>query len=154
MSDFDFSHLAEAAVVKADQTRDYIFDDLKGSPALECLPATDENKGYRDERLARINRRRKSLRRGVNLTPALMVKARNEDRELFAAHCVKGWRNVKDKAGNAVPFSAEACLVFLRAVPDYLFDEFRGWIVEPTNFTDVADEDDDGDEESPTLGES
>lgn len=155
MADFDFGHLAEDAVVRADQTRDYTFDDLKGSPVLKCLPATDENKAYRNERLSRINKRRKDLKRGVNITPALVEKARAEDRELYARHCIKGWDHVIDRSGKPVPFSADAVKAFLDAVPDYIFDEFRQWLVEPTNFTAANDvEDEDGEalgEFSPTT---
>lgn len=150
MADFDFGHLTEDAKVRADQTRDYTFDDLKGSPVLKCLPATDENLPYRNERLGRINKRRKDLKRGINITPALVAKARAEDRELYARHCIKGWDRVNDKSGKPVPFSAEAAKAFLDAIPDYIFDEFRGWIGEPTNFTAETDpEDEDGE----SLGE-
>lgn len=160
MSQFDFSHLTAEATVKVDRTREYEFTELKGSPKLFCLPATDENKSYRDDRLSRINKRRKSLRKGVEITAQLMDKARREDRELFVKHCIKGWEGIKDRAGNEVPFTPEAVAEFLAAIPDYLFDDFRAWLNEPINFTDISDDDDDDDielaedEQEPTLGNS
>ncbi len=149
MSDFDFGHIMADAKVKTDKARPYEFIDLKGAPKFFCLPATNENSAYRDSRVTRINRRRKDLKRGLNITVQLLDKSEAEDKELFARHCVTGWEGVKGKDNKPVPFSFEACKKFLDQLPDYVFEDFREWIQNPSNFLD-ADQEDDADGE--TLG--
>lgn len=43
-------------------------------------------------------------------------------RQLYARHIIKDWRGIKDAAGNQVPYSVEACVEFMTALPDLFSD--------------------------------
>lgn len=122
--EFDFSHLAGNQI----ETRDYEFVDLGGVPTLECRPATTQNKAYQNA-VQRVTRGR-SVDQGREADKKLA--------QIIAAHVVKGWRNVTNKTGEAIPFSAKACAEFLMAIPDFMFVEFVRFVTEPRNFYEDA----------------
>lgn len=44
-------------------------------------------------------------------------------RTVWPVHVFTGWRNVLDSAGNAVPFSAQACRSFMESIPDHVLGD-------------------------------
>ncbi len=162
----DFSNISKQAV-SADTTKEYFFDTLVGEPSVITAPADDSNVAYLNERLRLATERAAKLaeaprpprvkgQRRAALSPEQIKKQMDEDREydrqLLASTCIKGWgvNPPEDADGNEVPFSAENCLDFLRALPDYALDPFRNFTQNIFNFIERPTSDPKADEE---LGE-
>lgn len=131
----DFSHLAKLDV-PASGTKDYelVQITINGkSPVLEVVHAGESNKVYFNELLKRGNRNQRQIVAG-KITTALIEDNRDENRKLYAKHVVKGWRDVADATGKPVPFTQEAALEFMEALPDWLFDQVTSFCSDPLNF--------------------
>lgn len=129
----------------------YTFEELAGRPNLLSKPATDANTRFKAARLKRIGKRTAGGRKRIRMDVNTLDSAREEDMELMAKFCVSGWgdRPPEDTDGNPVPFSAQNCLDFFKAIPTWMFDDYRTWAQEPLNF--VGDEisgDDDTEEDA------
>jgi hypothetical protein len=129
-----YGKLADGLNVDGEKPLPYHFDMLPNQPTLFCLPATEDNKPFMNESLRRAAVRRA---RRVKVTNADTVKAsREEDKEIIANFCVRSWSMKIDS--NDVEFSADECMEFFAALPDWVFDDFRVWLTDPTNFVKVA----------------
>jgi len=133
----DFSHL-RLYDVASDDTAELELCQLEGSPVLVVAPATDTNRGYFNALLKRNKTYARRLKAG-GVTPELLSKNRNEDRVLYARFVLKGWKGVVDSAGASVDFNVENATAFLKALPDWIFDDVRSFAAEPSSF--VADGD-------------
>lgn len=133
MSKFDFRSLD----VKVDRTARITLYDVNPEkpPVLICKPGTAANKPYFNAVLKRGQKNARRLRAG-KMTAAMMDESRNEDRELYPKHVIVGWENVVDIDGAAVPFTAMDCEDFLMALPDWIFDDVRNQLADPTTFLD------------------
>lgn len=131
----DFSHL-KALEQKGDASFPYKMEQIEGAPTIWFRPATDANKDFLNETLRRANERAGRSRRGARITPDSLEASRAEDKEVIAKTCAVAW-DVKDAKGKAVEFNETNCLEFFQALPDWLFDEIRGWVTNPTNFLNV-----------------
>jgi hypothetical protein len=138
----NFSHLRNLTVA-TDSQSEFIFYGISGEPALDVAPATEANKPYLNGVLARSKKLARRLR-GARMTVEVLQESREQDRELYPKHVVKGWRNVFDADGNEVPFCPEACAEFLQAIPNDMFDELRTFCGNADNFRhpDEGDEED------------
>jgi hypothetical protein len=134
----DFSNLKKAALTV--QQLPYVFEELEGAPKLFSLPAIEANKAYFNDMLRRVTARQgRRQRRGATVDT---VKAsRDEDRELLAKHCAKSWEGVIDSSGAQVEFNEANCLEFFKALPDDIFDGYRAWSTNSSNWVEVTDED-------------
>lgn len=141
-----FGHLTKGQKVRADVPQKYTFADLEGSPFVRSLPATEENKAFTNESLKRSAA--KPRRRNRTMTTEQIKAARNEDRDILANFCVKGWGQhdddgneieLLDAAGNAVPFSAKDCHEFFKELPDHIFDGYRAWATDQGNFLEAGE---------------
>lgn len=132
----DFSHLKKLDI-SPDKTEEYTLFQLNGSPKLICAPATADNKPFFNETLKKAKAGRVSQK---NLNAEVVAKNREDDKEIIARHIIKGWTGIKDKAGKVVPFSQEAALDFLKALPDWIFDDFRNWVQNADNFVSYGEE--------------
>ncbi len=134
-----FKHLSRYEVPK--DTVPFEFYQIEGEPTLECLAATEANRPYHNALLKRNAKLAARFRAG-RVSREMLARNRDEDRELYAKFVVKGWTNVKDDKGKSVAFTPEACLDFLKALPNYLFDELRMFCIAPANFLadDEADD--------------
>ncbi|MHA1859164.1 MAG: hypothetical protein ACTSUU_06935 [Candidatus Thorarchaeota archaeon] len=131
----DFEHLKKLEV-KAGETAPFTFYQIVGEPVLHLAPATEANKPYFNALLKRSRKNQRRLQ-GGNFTATVIAENRDDDRELYPRHIVKGWDQVVDSDGESVPFSKEACADFLTALPDWLFDEARQFAVDASNYVDV-----------------
>ena len=130
----DFGQL-KALEVTADKTAEYILHQVEGAPTLILAPATESNIPLFNAALKRAGK--VSSRALANSkTLSTIREGRAQDRELYATHVVKGWRDVVDVNGDAVPLTRENCHDFLTALPDYIFDDVREYAREPANFVD------------------
>lgn len=143
----DFSHL-KALEQKGDTEVPYKLEQIAGAPSIWFLPGTDANKPFMNESLRRANMRARTSRRSKRVTLDTVAAARDEDREIIAKTCAKRW-DVKDAKGKPVEFSEENVLEFFRALPDWLFDEIRAFVTDPTNFVDEAEDDNLGEPSPP-----
>lgn len=127
----DFSHLAQLGIVP-DKTVRFDLDFLVGPEQayLKVLPAVEENKEYFNKSLKAQRKNRGKV--AIDL-PSIQ-KNRASDRALYPKCIIKDWGNMKDTAGNDVPFSVEAAQQFLQALPDHLFDELREFCQNYKNF--------------------
>jgi len=128
-----FKHLSRYEVPKG--TVPFVFYQIDGEPSLDCMAATEANRPYHNALLKRNAKLAQRFRAG-RISREMLERNRDEDRELYARYVVKGWSAVKDDKGKAVPFSAEACLQFFQALPNYLFDDLRQFCTAPMNFVD------------------
>ena len=133
----DFSYLQKLAV-RNDRLVPYVFYQLADEPELLVISATESNKAYTN---AILKRSRRTLRRmkGGNVTPAMLVEGRNEDRELYPKLIIKGWKGIVDVKGKQVTFKIENVLDFIAALPDWIFDDLREFCGNPSNFLEDDD---------------
>lgn len=132
----DFSNIA---ALNVDETTlaPYTFYYIPDEPVIWLAPATEENKPYINaHRRAAAEQAAKEIRRpsGEIMTPEEREENRDIDRKIIAEHCAKRWDRIKDRHGNIIEFSQEECLAFLRALPNWMFDPIRGFVLNQANF--------------------
>jgi hypothetical protein len=127
----DFSHLKKLDIT--DRTADYLLHQIAGESVLVLKPAAEVNKPYFNAVLRKSRKNMRAVRSGV-VNQAMIAENREQDRELFPKYVVVGWKNVRDSKGEIVEFNKENCDDFLRALPDWLFDEIRNFAADITNF--------------------
>lgn len=133
MTDFSQFEQFEQSV----DARPYRFDmlEINGKvPVVYFRPATSANPDFYGESLKRVAARQKSGAKVGEVDMARVNLTRDEDRELFANFCAVKWEDVDGSDGKASKFSKENCHKFLKAVPDWAFDQLRAWIITPQNF--------------------
>ena len=136
----DFSYLSDLAV-STDKTVEFSLHQMVvdgETPVLILAPATQANKPYFNALLKRAGKSARQVRAG-NINAGMIDEGRDEDRDLFPKHVVKGWKHVPDSQGNDVAFSQDNCRAFLAALPDWLFDDIRSFATNPANFSDILD---------------
>ncbi len=130
----DFSHLHRLDVGVA-ETVDYQLYQIDGEPTLEIAPATEANKPYFNAVLRRQRKNVRALSAG-SISPGMIASNRDEDRSLYVAHIIKGWRDVMDVEGKEAPFTPDNVQGFLGALPNWIFDDLRTFAGNPANFLD------------------
>ena len=130
----DFSHLAKLDVGVAEAT-DYTFYQIEGEPTLTVAPATESNRPYFN---ATLRRSRKNVRAitANSISAGMIASNREEDKAMFVAFIIKGWRDVEDSDGKEVPFTQDNVRDFLNALPNWIFDDLRTFVTNPANFLD------------------
>jgi hypothetical protein len=127
----DFSHLKNLDV--KDKTARCPIHQIAGAPVLIMKPATEANKPYFNAVLKKSRRNVRALKAGA-INQVMIAENREQDRELFPRFVVTGWENVSDAEGNAVEFNRDNCEAYLRALPDWIFDEVRNFAGDSVNF--------------------
>lgn len=132
----DYTKLTKSAQPNPSKEIPYKFDMLDGfAPTIWSLPATEDNKPFMNESLRRVAVRRA---RRTKVTNADTVKAsRQEDKELLAAFCAKRWDMEID--GAKVEFSVAEVQAFFEALPDFVFDDYRSYITDITNWIEAKE---------------
>lgn len=136
----DFSHL-QALEVSADKTARYTLHQITVNgltPTLIVAPATDANKPYFNALLKRAGKSRRAVRAGA-VNTGMIEENREEDRELYPRHVLKGWEDVTDARGEVVDFSPAEVASFLEQLPDWMFDDVRSFCGDPANFAELMD---------------
>lgn len=137
----DFSHLQKLAVTDESEA-EYIFEEIWGEPSIWFRPMTDANTAFLNERVRLAVQRAEADQKGTKksrrekiLSSDRLEEDREQDRILLANTCALRWGTPpRDVDGNEVEFSAEECLSFLRALPNYMIDPCRGWAQNPYSF--------------------
>lgn len=136
----DFSYLKQVDVKAAD-TKEYHINQISvagKTPVLLVTAATEANTPYYNSLLRDAIKNARKVKKG-GVSAEMMKKNRDQDRELYPKHVIKGWVDVVDGSGETVPFNAEACADFLSQLPDWIFDDLRNYCSDPTNFVDSFD---------------
>lgn len=162
----DFSNLKKLDVNEASEA-EYIFEDIPGEPSIWSRPMTDANPVFLNERVRlAVERAEASSKetRGARRKRMLSAEQLEEDRELdrilIARTCALRWGTApKDVDGNEPEFSEQNCYDFLKALPSYMVDPYRGFLANVYNFIDRsalagADETEGDDDGGETLGNS
>lgn len=136
----DFGNVSDKKVT-ADNTAEFdLFDIDMEEAVLIVAPATRSNKAYNT---AQMNLMLPQQRRisGGKMNAAFLDKYREDIKPMFATHVLKGWTNVVDRTGKAVPFSTENAFAFLQALPSSTFDALTEFCENEGNFRVAADPD-------------
>jgi len=131
----DFSHLEQLDVTK-DRTAEFTLHSIEVngvSPTIIVAPATEANKAYFNALLKRAGRSARQVAAG-KINAGMIQENREEDRALYPAHIIQGWKDMLDADGSEVEFSRENCADFLNALPGWLFDDLRNFCGKPENF--------------------
>ena len=131
-----FEHLGKLDV-KDKNVVDYVIFQIESEPVLKLKPATEANKPYFNAVLRGSRKNMRAIRSG-SINAIMLEENRAQDRELFPKHVVAGWEKVTDSDGKPVPFSEENCQDFLRALPDWIFDEIRDFAGNAANFVSTG----------------
>jgi len=133
---FNFSHLNVSQKVSR-----HTFYQVPGEPYLDVTHAGEANKPYFNALLKRSRNNVRRMRAG-GIDAAAMTQNRNEDREIYHKHIVKGWGCkdgpgfILDSEGNRIDYSQGNVATFLNALPNWVFDELRVFAGEESNFID------------------
>lgn len=129
-----FEHLKELEI--KDKTVEFPLTHLRNCPKLIVKPATESNAPYFNEVLRRSTKtiRKVSQGKSISITTDDLAKNREEDRRLFPKYIITDWEGVTDSKGNQVPFSEENCREFLKALPDWIFDQIGIFCRNNSNF--------------------
>lgn len=140
-----FNNIRKQAKVDTTTTVPFEFEALEGCPVVHVIAATKENKPYINALLERTQtpKRRRKQRQQFDPDEAIKMleKQAEIDVELYPQFVIKGWENVVDDKGNAVPFSVEAAREFCEAIQGPLFEELQMFCTNYANFTDLETED-------------
>lgn len=146
----DYSHLRNLDVT-GESEAEYTFSDIivgkdesgaSISPSIWFRPMTEGNKAYLHERIRMATERAEATAKSkkkdkVAQLADRMAEDRDADRVMIAKTCAIRWGVApRDKDGKEHEFSAEECLAFFQALPDYIFEPLRGWVQNPYNFVD------------------
>lgn len=147
----DYSHLRKLDVTEESEA-EYTFSDIivgrnddgSGiSPSIFFHPMVQSNKRFLRERIRVSTERAEQVSKSKKKDKVEQLVDRMDedlefDRVLAARACAVRWGVApKDKDGNEPEFSAEECLSFLQALPDFIFEPLRGWLQNPYNFVDA-----------------
>lgn len=132
--DFGYAHIDEAI-------KELPLPWLRGEPVLLVKPATEANEKFRAAMLRTSGKRQRNVLMKGKVDAADADQDRDDDRALYPRYVIVGWRNVKNKEGKPVEFTIDACLAFIAALPNWIFDKIRVFCMRPENFVDVVDED-------------
>ena len=137
---FDYSHLSVGSRIAR-----YTMFQVMGEPYIEVSHAGESNKPYFNALLRRSKKNMRRMRAGA-VDAAALADNRDEDRALYPRYIVKGWGIsekagvILDSTGNEIEYSAENVSTFLKALPNWLFDELRLFCGEESNFLEDLEE--------------
>lgn len=128
----DFSQIKKLDIT-ADKTAVFIFYNIVGEPELTVRPATEVNKQFFNALLRRARKNNKAVQAGA-INAGMISANRDEDRDLYSQFVISGWKKVVDADDKEVEFTQQNCLDFLKALPDFEFDDLRQFASNPITF--------------------
>lgn len=128
-ADFDFSRLRiDNATARFD------LPQVAPGAFLVVRPANEANRAFQSAALARSSKRQRMKTLTTDTTADDARLDRDDDRVTYPQHIVVGWGGVKNRRGEAVPFTVENVTAFLAALPNWIFDKVRLFCLRPENF--------------------
>lgn len=130
----DFSHITRALDV-SERTAEFEFHMIEPSPIVVVRPATQSNPSYFSKAMKLGGNIAKMTRKGKGITREVMDELLARDYDLYPQHVIVSWKiPPTDASGNAVDMNRENTELFLRALPKYIFEEFRSFCNNEYNF--------------------
>lgn len=129
----------EKLKVSADMTASFPLDMIEGEASLLLAPATEVNREYYNALLKKSRSKMSSIS-AKKVNADTVKRNRNEDRELYGKYVLVGWTHVLDSEGNEVKFTKENGKQFLSSIPNWMFDQIRGFASDPQNFITTIDD--------------
>lgn len=147
IEDPDFGYLNDLRV-STEKTHDIELWEVRGAPVLTVRFAGEQNKAYWNEvfKLAQVEAREARVGK---LNPDVNAKSRAVDAALYPKHVIVRWSGVVDGVGNTVAFNKHNAEIFIRMLPDHIFDRVRRESAWQDNFTNRLAKD-----EAVKLGEA
>ncbi len=133
----NFNHLTKLDVKKGSTSTLTLFA-IEGDPILTLSPATEANNTYFNQVLKRSRKFASAVQAGA-ISTEMLDETRSLDRELYPVEVIKGWERVYDTDGKLVKFSPSECKDFVKALPNWIFDEIRQFAAKPGNFVEQMD---------------
>ncbi len=148
----DFSHLQALEVTEDDSPHEFELYEIDTAPVLyvRCTQSYAPYENRIRARRSEIERKHRKAKKGKGrkrANDALLDLMRSPDREAYPGTIVYGWKTNKDANGIEVEYSEDTCRQFLNALPDWLFDRIRLYCMEPQNFVDTGEPDEEEEEE-------
>lgn len=103
------------------------------SPTLIVGPATEANPSYFNALLKRSARSARQIAAG-KVNAGMIAENREEDRNLYPLHILRGWEDMVDAKGKDIEFTREDAVEFIGELPDWVFDDIRNFCGRPDNF--------------------
>ena len=107
-------------------------------------PATEANPGYYNAMLAASGKRMRRMARTDQITGEDAAQNRDDDRQLYPRHVIKGWECIEGDPSTAkegeldgeghVVFGRRAAETLCRVLPDHLMDRLRNHASTPERF--------------------
>lgn len=151
-----YSHLEKLQV--SGKTQRFHFDELleadehMENPPVLLIKCAANNTDYElriNERRAKLirdhNKRNKGKGRKLGQDRLLQL-LREPDREAYPGTILVGWEKNTDENGKEVAYSEEEAKLWLKALPDWLFDRLRIYCLDPANFTNIRMDEQEEDE--------
>jgi len=111
------------------------------TPILEGIFAGETNTPYWNAQLKRQGKRLATTQAAVkagDINSDLVKQGREDDRELYPLHVIKGWKNVVDAKGEAVKFTQAECAGLFEHLPNETLEVVRGFYGDHINFVGEA----------------
>lgn len=104
----------------------YPVGEFDGAPAFKVARAGGANKAFEKAQMSGMKPHRQLIQASAkNPTPEALTVIKDVTMRSFIDHCMKGWKNVKNKEEVEVPFSKEAAADFFKQLPD-LYESLIG----------------------------
>lgn len=143
-----FKNLAKVKEITANCVSNYVFYEIEGEPWIEVRPAAECNKPYFNAVLRKQKAHRRKIQAG-KIDAAMLSKNRIEDKELFPKLiCTGKWGGWFEENGKEIPFTHENATDLFNQLPSHIFDDFRAYCNDLSNFEDEDIFDDDDAEEA------
>jgi len=126
--------------VPAKGTSKYTLSQLGGDvePVLILACASESNKEYFNALLKQSAKLMQGSK-AKQISAGLVKSNRDNDKILYATHILKGWEHIVDIDENSVEFNLENSIDFIKALPDWIFDEIREYASNVHNYIEMMD---------------
>jgi hypothetical protein len=142
MADFSFldSQKTQGTVEKEFTLHGLTMPD-GSTPILIGIFAGETNPAYWNAQLKRQGKRLATTQAAVkagDINSEHVKQGREDDRELYPIHVIKGWKNVVDAEGKTVAFNTANCQGLFEHLPNETVEALRGYFGDHINFAGEA----------------
>lgn len=108
---------------------------------LIVRPANEANKPYRSGLLALAGKRQRFVETAATgaVTFENAQQDREDDRKLYPTAVVVNWGGIVNTKNESVELTPDHVAVFLRELPNWIFDKLRVFCLRPENFVQAAE---------------
>lgn len=134
-----FSHVKELAADK-EAVREYEIVGIASMPNAVLIgrPASRRANPLYQNAVLKVSTTLQRKMQSAGDKVAVLNSGKDATRKPFADFVLVGWRGIIDSDGKEVKFTPEDALDFVKALPDYLFDEITFFFETESNFAAEA----------------